>query len=190
MSTAFFITHPEVTVDPAVPVPQWQLSGPGIARMKGFSGSPRLANVAAIWSSAEVKAVEAAAILAARLSLTASIEPALHENDRSSTGFLPPPEFERMANAFFASPNENVRGWERAIDAQARVVGAVDRILAAHAQGDIVFVAHGGVGTLLQCHLLGEAISRSRDQPSQGHVFAFDLATRAVIHGWKKLEDV
>jgi hypothetical protein len=36
---------------------------------------------------------------------------------------------------------------------------------------------------------LGKAISRSRDQPSQGHVFAFDLATREVIHGWKKLED-
>lgn len=190
MATGFFITHPEVVVDPAVPVPQWKLSGPGIARMKAFAASPRLANVAAIWSSAEVKAVEAAAILAAKLNLTAAIDPDLHENDRSATGFLPPPEFEKMANAFFASPKESVRGWERAIDAQARVVGAVERILASHAQGDVAFVAHGGVGTLLQCHLLGEAISRRFDQPSQGHVFAFDLATRKVVHGWKTLEEI
>lgn len=189
MATAFFITHPDVVIDPAVPVPQWKLSGTGIARMKVLSASPRLANVAAIWSSAEVKAIEAAAILATKLSLTASIDPALGENDRAATGFLPPPEFQRMADAFFASPNESVRGWERAVDAQARIVGAVDRILAAHAQGDIAFVAHGGVGTLLQCHLLGEAISRRFDQPSQGHVFAFDLVTRKVVHGWKKFEE-
>jgi broad specificity phosphatase PhoE len=189
MPTAFFITHPEVVVDPNVPVPQWKLSGPGIARMKAFASSPRLANVAAIWSSAEVKAVEAAGILAAKLHLTAAIDPELHENDRSATGFLPPPEFERVADTFFASPHDSVRGWEKAIDAQARVVGAVSRILKSHAQGDIAIVAHGGVGTLLQCYLAGEAITRSRDQRSQGHVFAFDLATRKLVHGWKKLEE-
>jgi broad specificity phosphatase PhoE len=189
MPTVFFITHPEVVVDPNIPVPQWRLSERGIARMTAFAASSRLASVAAIWSSAEVKAVEAAAILAAKLGLTASIEPDLHENDRSATGFLPPDEFERMADAFFAKPEQSIRGWERAIDAQARIVNAVKRILAAHAQGNIAFVAHGGVGTLLQCHLLGEAISRRFDQPSQGHVFAFDLATLKVIHGWKKLEE-
>lgn len=189
MPTAFFITHPEVVVDPAIPVPQWKLSGTGIARMKVFAGAPSLANVAAIWSSAEVKAVEAATILAAKLNLTAAIEPDLHENDRSATGFLQPAEFERMADAFFASPEQSVRGWERAVDAQARIVGAVGGILGAHAQGDIAFVAHGGVGTLLQCHLSGEAISRRFDQPAQGHVFAFDLAARKLVHGWRRFEE-
>ena len=36
-----------------------------------------------------------------------------------------------MADAFFAKPEESVRGWERAVDAQARVAAAVDDILQA-----------------------------------------------------------
>lgn len=36
------------------------------------------------------------------------------ENDRSSTGFLPPEEFEVVADAFFAQPGVSVRGWETA----------------------------------------------------------------------------
>jgi hypothetical protein len=34
----------------------------------------------------------------------------MHENDRSATGFLPPPEFEAVADAFFVRPLESVRG--------------------------------------------------------------------------------
>lgn len=30
----------------------------------------------------------------------------MHENDRSATGFLPPPEFEAVANQFFANPHK------------------------------------------------------------------------------------
>ncbi len=68
----------------------------------------------------------------------------------------------------FARPSESVRGWERAVDAQARIVRAVNRILDAREHGDIAIVAHGGVGTLLLCHLLKEPISRGRDQPLAG----------------------
>jgi broad specificity phosphatase PhoE len=187
MPTAFFITHPEVAVDPAVPVPQWGLSDKGRARMELFAASPEVAGIAHVWSSAETKAVEAAAILSARLGVTPRIDEALHENDRSATGFLPPPEFEKMADAFFATPYESVRGWERAVDAQARIVTAVDRALSASHSGDVGIVAHGGVGTLLLCHLLGQPISRTRDQPFQGHVFAFDIASRRVLHPWRSI---
>lgn len=39
MPTAFLITHPEVSVDPALPVPAWRLSDRGVARMTTFAGS-------------------------------------------------------------------------------------------------------------------------------------------------------
>jgi broad specificity phosphatase PhoE len=47
-------------------------------------------------------------------------------------------------------------GGERLDDAAARIVGALDRIAAAHAPGDdVLVIAHGGVISLYACHLLG-----------------------------------
>jgi broad specificity phosphatase PhoE len=187
MSTAFFITHPEVSVEPTVPVPAWRLSDRGIARMREFARRPSLRGLKAVWSSPEAKAIEAAGLLAAEFGLPVRVDAGLGENDRSATGFLPPAEFEQVAHAFFAKPQDSIRGWERATDAQERVVQAVDRILETHGEGDIAFVAHGGVGTLLLCRLLDVPISRSLDQPSQGHFFAFEIPTRRVLHGWSAL---
>ena len=182
----FFISHPEVVVDPAVPVPKWGLSEKGRARMAAFAGSQTVAGVKAVWSSGETKAVEAAAILAARLGLTARLDEDLHENDRSATGFLAPDEFERVADAFFGSPEVSVRGWERAIDAQARVVAAVERCLAASAAGgDVAVVAHGGVGTLALCHWSDVAIDRSYDQPFQGNYWT--LENGRAMHRWRSI---
>jgi hypothetical protein len=50
-------------------------------------------------------------------------------------------------------------------------------------------VAHGGVGTLLLCHLSGLPISRDRDQPptNGGNYFAFDQMTLWLIHGWRSI---
>jgi broad specificity phosphatase PhoE len=187
LERAFFITHPEVVVDPAVPVPRWHLSERGIARMRAFAASPDLDQVTAIRASRETKAIEAAGLLAGRLGLAVGIEPDLHENDRAATGFLPPPEFEAMADAFFARPDESVRGWERAADAQHRVSAATDRILQGHPGGDIAIVAHGAVGTLLLCQYLGVPISRSLDQPFQGHYWVFDIGSRRVIETWRPI---
>jgi broad specificity phosphatase PhoE len=184
MPTAFLITHPEVVVDPTVPVPRWHLSDRGIARMRAFAASPLLGLVSAIWSSGETKAIEAAGILAGGLLLPVRIDADLHENDRSATGFLPPPEFERTADAFFANPTESVRGWERAADAQARIVQAVARVIAASPQGDVAIVAHGGVGALLLCSLLQVPISRAYDQRAQGNFLSFDIGSRRVIDRW------
>ncbi len=187
MLTAFFITHPEVTIEPTTPVPQWRLSDRGIRRMRDFAASPALRSLTAVWASTEAKAIEAAGLLAAGFGLPVGVHAGLAENDRSSTGFLPPAEFGAVADMFFSAPDRSVRGWERASDAQRRVVAAVHEIVANHEAGDIALVAHGGVGTLLLCHLLGVPISRSRDQPGQGHVFAFDAATRRIIHDWRPI---
>lgn len=187
MADLFFITHPEVVVDPARPVPRWHLSDTGIRRMRHFAGNAAVVGITAIWASAETKAIEAAGILAGRLGLSVQVAADLGENDRSATGFLPPPEFEAMADAFFASPHESVRGWERAVDAQARIAGAVSRILATHSGGDLAIVAHGGVGTLLLSLWRGEPISRAADQPFQGHVWRASLPDRTILHGWQPI---
>ena len=193
MTTCYYISHPDVRVDPAVPVPEWGLSERGAARMRLFACRPIFDRVTAIWSSPETKATEAAGIFSKLIGLSVRIAPHSGENDRSATGFMPPPEFQRAADAFFAAPEVSFRGWERAIDAQRRVVAAVQAILAEHAagparDGDLVIVGHGGVGTLLYCHLSSLAIDRRHDQPGQGHYFAFDIATRYPRHGWRAFE--
>jgi broad specificity phosphatase PhoE len=141
----------------------------------------------AVWASTETKAIEAAGILAARFGLGLRTEPLLGENDRSATGFLPPPEFEATADAFFAAPETSVRGWERAVDAQSRIALAVRAIAARHGEGDLAIVAHGAVGALLLCALAGRPISRREDQPFQGHVWRASLPDLALQQGWEPI---
>lgn len=113
----------------------------------------------------------------------------MHENDRSATGFLPPSEFEAVADQFFANPHSSIRGWERAIDAQHRIVSEVDTVLGTNGAGDIAFVGHGGVGTLLLLSLSGREIGREADQPAGGgNYFAYDIGARRVIHSWRPID--
>ncbi|MFT3974534.1 MAG: histidine phosphatase family protein [Amaricoccus sp.] len=187
MAELLFITHPEVVMDPGQPVARWHLSSAGIARARVFAESGVADGVSVVWASAETKAIETAGIVAARLGLGVAVEPGLGENDRSATGFLPPAEFERTADAFFARPEESVRGWERAVDAQARVSAAVRRIVAGHEAGDLAVVAHGAVGALLLAALEGAAIGRQWDQPFQGHFWRARLPDLAALHGWREI---
>ncbi len=188
---ALYITHPQVRIDPDVPVPEWGLSEIGAARARAAAIHPWAYKLGLIVSSAERKAIETAEILAATSGAPVEIIEAMHENNRSATGFLAPPEFERAADWFFAHPHESFKGWERAIDAQARIVSNVDAVLARHdPKVPIAFVGHGGVGTLLKCHLEGKPIARQGDQPpGGGNLFCFDLAKRAVSCDWTPIED-
>jgi broad specificity phosphatase PhoE len=180
-----FITHPHVQIDAGGDVRRWRLSDHGVAQMRTFVASNVVSGVSEVWASAETKAIEAAGLLAARHGLPVHVEVDLGENDRSATGFVPQHEFEKLANAFFAQPDQSVRGWETASSAQARIRRAVTSLLSARrSDGDVAIVAHGGVGTLLLCDLLGVPASRERDQPSQGHFWSFDPQTLRVIHGW------
>mgnify|MGYP001798104446 CR=1 FL=1 len=164
----FFITHAEVEIDPNVEVTDWPLSTRGQARHELFSQRAEMSTVRTIYSSAERKARDGAEILAATLNLSTHVEEKLREDDRSAAGYLPREEFESVADAFFERAEESVRGWERAVDAQIRIVEACQRIAADHQVGDIAIVAHGGVGALLLSHLKGIPISRAYDQPGHG----------------------
>lgn len=185
-----YLTHPQVAVDPAVPVPRWGLSPLGRERTRRAAALPWLDPVRRIVSSEETKAIETAKILAEARGLTLEIRPDLHENDRSATGFLPPPEFEATADRFFAEPETSIRGWERAVDVQSRVVAAVETALAEReTEGDVLFVGHGAAGTLLWCRLAGLAIDRRHDQSGGGgNRFAYDRTARRPLHPWRPFD--
>ena len=189
MATAYYITHPQVRIDADVPVPDWSLSDLGRARALRMLGQPWASSITRIVSSGERKAIETAEILGRPLGVAPEIREKMHENDRSATGFLPPPEFEAVADQFFAHPETSIRGWERAIDAQSRIRSEVDAVLNRHDKGDIAFVGHGGVGTLLLLSLTACPIGRSADQPAGGgNYFAFTVPDLQLVHGWRPID--
>ena len=186
-----YITHPQVKIDPDVPVPRWGLSEVGTARACEAAERGWVRQLRRIVSSDETKAIETAEILAAAAGLTVEIVHDMHENDRSATGFLPPPEFEKAADWFFTNPEASFNGWERAIDAQRRIVSAVTDFLASHDPAlPIAFVGHGGVGTLLKRHLQRRPIGRDGDQPGGGgNLYCFSLADRRPSCDWTPIEE-
>lgn len=137
--------------------------------MQQLLNKPWVQDLSAIYCSDEQKAIDGAQILADHCKLTFTCMAELGENDRSSTGFLEPEEFERTADQFFTNPDQSIRGWETASSAQARVVNAVSVIAGSDSSaGAIAIVSHGAVGTLLYCYLNEEIIGRRWDQPGQG----------------------
>lgn len=189
MSRLLFITHADVAIDPDIPVPQWGLSERGRKRHQIFARNPVVSGLAQVWTSPEEKARQGGAILAQAQGIPHLERADLAEMDRSATGFLPRDEFETVADAFFANPTQSVRGWERAQDAQTRILNAC-RAIAAQAPGDVAIVAHGGVGALLHAHLAGAAISRRFDQNPTlcgGQYLSVDLPGWHLSHGWRDI---
>lgn len=184
-----YLTHPQVQIDPLIPVPEWGLSNVGRDRAKRFASLSILGTTKAIISSAEIKAMETAEIISDAIGATIEVRKETHENDRSATGYLNPNEFELVADLFFSNPTRSVRGWETAENAQSRIVREMRQVAKRHQQGDILMVGHGGVGTLLFCHLAQLKISREYDQQSGGGcVFTYDLSSNTINHAWKSIE--
>jgi len=187
----YFITHPDVVIDPSIPVPRWGLSERGRRRMRCLLTRDWTARIEVIYCSTEQKALDGAVILSEATGIPHYQLATLGENDRSATGYLPTTEFEATVDAFFAHPNESIRGWEPAVAAQARIVGALGHITrVAPGVGPVAVVSHGGVGALLLCHLKGIPIARKEEQPgpSGGHYFLLRAPDCTLVHGWTPID--
>ncbi|WP_332690837.1 histidine phosphatase family protein [Devosia sp.] len=192
---ALYVTHPQVEIDANVPLPLWGLNAEGTRRAQAFAGRGVVPAGSMIFSSRETKAMQLADILAEAAGSLVLSDHLMGENDRSATGFLPPNLFEAMADRFFAKPLVSTDGWERAIDAQSRIVQTVRTAMASVPAGTpAIFCGHGAVGTLLKCHVAGRAISRSEDQSRHanrggGNCFTFDLEDMKLGCEWTAMED-
>ncbi|MDW3225125.1 MAG: histidine phosphatase family protein [Paracoccaceae bacterium] len=185
---AIYLSHPEVEIDPDVPVPRWGLSELGAARTAALAA--RLGDLSGwrVVSSDEQKAIETGTPLAKLTHAPLIIRPDMHENDRSATGYQPREAFEALADAFFAAPDVSVQGWETARAAQTRIVSEVRTVIGQYPGTPLIFTGHGGVGTLLFCHLAVHEISRQWDQNGGGHWFRFSTEMDSVERGWSAME--
>ena len=66
---ARYLTHPQVKIDPTVPVPSWGLSALGRARTEALANTGCLLGTTQIISSGERKAIETAEIIAGKLNV-------------------------------------------------------------------------------------------------------------------------
>jgi broad specificity phosphatase PhoE len=191
MTTVYYISHPDVVIDPAVPIPDWDLSELGRQRLEILLSQPWITSIQAVYCSDEQKAKTTARRIASHLGLQAHILVELGEIDRSATGYLPREELEPVVAALYAHPEQSIRGWERASDAQRRIVDAIERILSrVPEKATIAIVGHGGVGTLLLNHIKGKGISRADAPSGQGYYYAFVWEPRRLIHAWKPIDVV
>lgn len=184
-----YVSHPEVVMDPAIPVPEWVLSDTGRARVEALARRPWVATLTRVITSSEPKAIETAEILAgaAQQALVVEVRSSTAEIDRSSTGYLSHEDHETHANLLFAAPESSANGWERAIDAQRRMVVALEDLL--EEPDATVVVGHGGVGTLWWCHLAGIEIARRHDQRRGGCLYAVDPVDSRPTSAWVEFED-
>lgn len=194
MSFGIYISHPEVNIEPHIPVEQWGLSEVGRTRALSFAAKNLLDKSIPIYSSTEQKALDLAHILSITTQSQIIAREDLGENDRSSTGYLTQKQFEIHVKHFFGKPEESFSGWETAKNAQIRIAGAVENILEAHnSKNPIVICGHGGVGTLLKCHMGERSITQSEDQgatahPGGGNIFVFNLAQKELLCDWTPME--
>ena len=190
MAYALYVSHPQVEMDSDIPVPQWSLSARGRERATGFAQAVLVKGLKRIVTSDETKARETAAILGQAMGIEPEVVDGLGELDRRVPGYVPAEKFEELADLCFAKPHESAEGWERAIDAQARIAKAVDAVLAKHdPTAPIAFVGHGGVGTLLKSHLAHRPISRAGDQPlGGGNAYMVRLSDRLLLGDWMPFE--
>ena len=185
-----YLTHPQVSIDPTRGVQLWSLNDFGSARVRALASNlGSLSDTRRVISSNETKALETARPISLALGVELEVRPRMQENDRSATGFLPVEEFEKVADSFFSNPSQSVHGWETAEAAQRRIVDEVEACLTGHKCGDVLFVGHGGVGTLLFCALLGVDIDRRFDQePGGGCWFQFEIDSRRPSRRWQPME--
>lgn len=132
-------------------------------RAQAAAAAERLARTgaAALYASDLARASETAAIIGARLGLAPRPAPELREIDVGQWEGLTPEELYRRypehMKEYDRDPARTVRlGGESYAQLQQRALAALQRIEAAHAQGDtLLAVSHGGTIRALLCHVIG-----------------------------------
>jgi broad specificity phosphatase PhoE len=152
MKPLFLIRHAPVTLELDRPSDQWTLTSEGIALAQQLAALPIIDSLDAVYTSPEPKARETARPLAERFGLHLLHRDALRELDRGPANLPGRTAYDAAVERAFSDPEQSMNGWERAVDAQTRIVACVREADRQHA-GPIAIVSHGLVLSLLLAHL-------------------------------------
>lgn len=134
------------------------LAPEGREQAERLAGWLRVESFHAVWSSPLRRARETATPLAEALGLEIVVDDDLAEWDRDAESYVPLEELKAEGDPRY---QELIDGtWAGEDDGAAfahRLLGAMDRIVAAHPGGDVAVVCHGGVINVYLAHVLGLA---------------------------------
>jgi broad specificity phosphatase PhoE len=147
--TVFLVRHGRPLVDRERPAHEWELDPARYDDIWALRTSGRLPTAAAWYSSPEPKALATAELLTDG---EVGVVDALREQVRRSAEWVD--DFSDAVRRAFAVPDAvAVPGWEPLARCRDRVCAAVDAILAAHGDEDLVLVGHGTAWTLVVAQL-------------------------------------
>ena len=147
----YLVRHGRPSIDRSRPAHEWALDPAAYDDVWALRESGRLPGRAAWFSSPEPKALATAELLTDG---DVGVVDGLREHVRESTEWIE--DFDDAVRRAFAVPDAMaVPGWEPLAACRERVVRAVDGILAAHADDDVVLVGHGTAWTVLAATLTG-----------------------------------
>jgi len=163
------VRHAAPVVQAGVASEAWPLSPAG--RDAGALLAERLRALAprVVISSPEPKAHETAQIVSHALAVPLLGDDGLREHQRRTVPLMAASDFMRAMAEVFERPDERVFGDETARQALGRFRSAVDRIVAAHPDGNVVIVSHGTVLALFVAANTGQdgyALWRNMQMPS------------------------
>jgi broad specificity phosphatase PhoE len=184
MRHLILVKHSQPQIVTTVPAAQWRLSDEGRRRNAALAERLAAYQPAAIVASREPKAMETGYTVASILDAPFATAEELHEHDRSNVGWSSAEDFEVAVARFFAHPSELVFGHETADQARERFTAAVDTVVAAHPNGNLVVVAHGTVIALLVAARTGTEplpLWRRLDLPSFVVLSLPDMAIVEVV---------
>ena len=150
MPIVYLIRHPHTRVDLSRPAPEWDLDEAGEAELAALLDAPFWPSLAAVYASAECKAIRVAKGAADRYGLAWESLAGLGEVNRAAFTAPDRAAYETAIAALFAWPEVSVGGWESAGEAVRRFRRTLGEALARHAPGNsLAVVAHGLVLSLL-----------------------------------------
>ncbi len=183
MKTIYFITHPDVIIDQSKPPSEWHISEKGENQVTQLASQHFWRYVQHIFTSSEPRATETGQILHSIHNIAIRPFPELQEQRRSNTNyFLSLTELAITMRMFFSRPKESIRGWESAVDAQKRMVNAIDSLQELYPDYQtIAIISHGIVGSLLRGYLMNHPIEESLCQEDIGSYIQFDWEHKCVV---------
>ena len=183
MKTIYFITHPNVSVDPTKPPKEWHISDLGKERVQTLGEEAFWRYVQHIFTSPEARAIETSDILHEMHHIAVRPFEELQEQRRSNTNyFLSLTDLAITMRMFFTRPKESIRGWESAIDTQNRIVSAIDSLQELYPDYQTVaIISHGIVGSLLRSYLMQHPIEESLCQDQIGSYIQIDWEHKSVV---------
>src|SRR5262245_51284597 len=98
------IKHARPTINPAKPPEEWPLSDEGRAAAGKLAEQLRSFKITQIFHSDEMKAIETAEVIAAKLDVPFALRDNIHEHDRSNVPHMRSGEFISHVELFFRKP--------------------------------------------------------------------------------------